>query len=401
MLKVELEHAVPGMVLALPVMHPELPGHTLLHAGYELEAEVMPRLHRLRIRRLWVGYPALDFVDKYISREVMQGQAQMVNTITDAFTNMQRKATARINYDAYCRNIGNLVSRLLNSPQAALFLDDLSSTEPEGLDLVRHASTVTYLSLLMGLKMEGYLVKQRKHIDPGRAKEVVNLGVGAMLHDIGIRELTPEVRNRYMITHDETDPAWREHPTLGYHMVRQNVEPSVATVVLNHHQRWDGSGYAGSAVPVLAENRIHVFARIAGLADQFDRMRQMHRETPVPVVAVLRELLKPEYHKQFDPQAMITLFAVVPPYAPGSIVKLSDGRFAVVLEPHPADPCRPVVQPIHDPQKLDEGLAGEPLDLSQEGRNYMIVECDGENVERYHFAAPSFMEDFERSFKVW
>lgn len=401
MLKVELEHARPGMVLALPVMHPDMPGHALLHAGYAMEAHVLKRLHALRIRRLWVRYPELDFVDKYVTREILESQAQVVTAITDTFASLQKQSNARINYDAYCRNIGNLVSSLISSPQAALFLDDLSSTEPAGLDLVRHSSSVTYLSLLMGLKLEGYLVKQRKHIDPGRAKEVINLGLGAMLHDIGIRELAPEVRQRYLETGDDTNPAWREHPTLGYRLVRQSVEPSAATVVLNHHQRWDGSGYAGTAVPLLTELRIHVFARIAGLADQFDRMRRMHTDHPLPVVAVLRELLKSEYLRQFDPQALMTLFAVVPPYPPGSIVRLNRGDWAVVLEPHPADPCRPVVQPMADPEQLDAGLEGEPLDLSQEGRHLTIVRCDGQNVAPYHFEAPAFMGDYEKSFKMW
>lgn len=389
------------MVLALPVMHPDMPGHALLHPGYEIENEVLKRLRDMRVRRLWVRYPELDFVDKFISPEVLQSQSEVVNAITDTFTSLQRQSNARLNYEVYCRNIGGLVSNLISTPQAALFLDDLSSNEVQGMDLVRHSSSVTYLCLLMGLKLEGYLVKQRKHIDPGRAKEVINLGIGAMLHDIGIRELPDDVRKRYVETRDDTDPAWREHPTLGYRMVRQQVEPSAATVVLNHHQRWDGSGYAGSAVPVLSEQRIHVFARIASLADQFDRMRQMHLEHPVPVVAVLRELLQPHYRKQFDPQAMITLFAVVPPFPPGSLVLLSDQSWAVVLEPHPTDPCRPVVQPISDPQNLDEGLIGEPLDLSQVGDHLMITHCDGQLVTPYLFPAPAFMNDYEKSFKIW
>jgi HD-GYP domain-containing protein (c-di-GMP phosphodiesterase class II) len=357
MLRVELSNARPGMSLALPVRHPKLLRRILLKVGYELTQEAVDRMLEVGIRSVWVRYPSLDFLGDIIRLDVADAQGDVVTEIAKTFEAVQRQSVAKLNFNTYTSTVSNLVQNLAGNPQAAIFLGDLAEGAA-GEDLMRHSSTATYLCLLMGLKLEGYLIKQRRHIDPVRAKEVVSLGVGAMLHDLGITQLPEEVREKYAKTGDEADASWQEHPTLGYEIVRGKVEPSAATVVLNHHQRFDGSGYAGSGVPVLEGQRIHVFARIVGLAEAFDRLRNPVGAPARPTVQVLGMLLRPEMARKFDPQVMRALFTVVPPYAPGSILRLSDGRWAVAIDHVPTDPCRPVVQIIPDPKDLPTGTSG-------------------------------------------
>ena len=383
-------------MLALPVMHPQQPEHTLLRVGYELEKEVFPRLQAVGVRRLWVQYPGLEYLHRLISPKLVESQVQILNDISQVFTDIQRQATAKLNYRNYCQSIAGLIESLIENPQAAMFLDDLAGRDFSGMDLMRHASSVTYLSVILGLKLEGYLVKQRKHIDPQRAKEVTNLGVGAMLHDIGITQLSPEIRQQYLKTEDENAPGWSEHPTLGFRLVREHIEPSAATIVLNHHQRVDGSGYAGGAIPILSDQRIHVFARIVGLVEQFDRLRRMHTARPRPTVAALRDLLEPPWAKKFDQHILSALLTVVPPYPPGSIIRLTDGRSAIVVDHHPHDPCRPVIQFIDNPQRINTGqpLTGVPVDLAEMPRHISVATCDGEAVAEYNFPPPPFMRDY-------
>jgi HD-GYP domain-containing protein (c-di-GMP phosphodiesterase class II) len=250
---------------------------------------------------------------------------------------------------------------------------------------------VTYLSLLMGLKLEGYLVRERRHVNPARAKEVTNLGLGAMLHDIGVTALEPEVRQSYEQTGDETDPAWREHTAIGYRMVRGRMDPSAATVVLNHHQRYDGSGYTGADFPVLAEHSIHVFARIVAVADQFDRFRNPVGLPDQPTVWVLGAMTSEPLREQFDPQVLQALLTVVPPYPPGSIVRLSDGRHAVCIDHNPTEPCRPVVQIIPDPKDLDvdDLPVGPIINLSEQPKRLCVVEHEGYDVREMNFDPPA------------
>jgi HD-GYP domain-containing protein (c-di-GMP phosphodiesterase class II) len=384
MLRVDLRRAKPGMKLALPVQNPKSPGTVLLKVGYVLDDAVIERLDKMGVRSVWVDYPALSFVDGFVDPRNLESQQQLVRQITDTFETMQKESAAKLSYDSYTAAIGQLIEQLVSQPQTALFLGDLVEADD---DLMRHCTTVTYLSVLIGLKLENYMINERRHVDPARAKQVTNLGLGAMLHDIGVPMLDAAVRQRYEQSHDESDVAWQEHPALGFQAVRGKIDPSAATVVLNHHQRHDGSGYAGMDYPVLTGKRIHIFARIAAVADQFDRLHRPAELPEQPTVWVLNNLVTEPLASQFDPEVLSALLEVVPPYPPGSIVRLSDGRFAVCVDHSREAPCRPTVQVIPDPDQLDpdDMPAGEIVNLAETGQHLEVVECDGSEVAGLNF----------------
>jgi HD-GYP domain-containing protein (c-di-GMP phosphodiesterase class II) len=391
-LRITVDKLRPGMKLALPVANPRTPSRTLLRGGYELDKEMIARLAELEVRQVWVGYPSLAFLRSFLSPEVLTSQGKMVKQIAVTFQHMQKEATAKLDYDAYTRSIGDLVNQLVSNPKAAVFLGDLDHAVG-GAELMRHSSAVTYLSVLMGLKLEGYLVKQRRHIDPGKAKEVVSLGLGAMLHDIGITLLDPAVRKRHDETGDESDADWREHPWLGYQHVRGAIEPSAATVVLNHHQRYDGTGYAGQQAPQLAERSIHIFARIAAAADAFDRLANPPNLPKQPTVWALGALVNTDLRLHFDANVLHALLAVTPPYAPGSIVKLNDERHAVVIDHNAHDPCRPMVQLLDAPPAklgVEDVPLGPAIDLSEVNARLAITEHEGVDVSELNFKPPQF-----------
>jgi HD-GYP domain-containing protein (c-di-GMP phosphodiesterase class II) len=393
MLRVELRDAKPGMVLALPIQNPKAPARVLLRVGYELTPEIVDKLREVGIRSIWVRYPSLAFLEKFIDAEKVQTQSAVVGQIADTFQTLQQQASAKLPYETYTKSIGQLVDYIVSHPQSAMFLGDIADASDD--DLLRHSSAVTYLAVLMGLKLEGYLVRERRHVDPARAKEVSNLGLGAMLHDVGTSQLDPEVRERYKQTGNENDPQWQEHTALGYRMVRGKIDPSAAAVVLHHHQRYDGSGHAGKDFPVLREKNIHVFARIVAVADHFDCIRSPANLPQQPTVWVLNSMLTEPLASKFDVQVLATLLAVVPPYPPGSIVRLSDGRHAVCIDHNIPNPCRPVVQIIPDPKTLSgEDLpSGPQVDLAGESPRLFVAQWDGQDVGELNFQPPSCIAD--------
>lgn len=373
------------MTLALPVMNPRLPGHQLLHIGYELTPAVIEKLDEMRVRTLWVDYPNLSFLGKYVDAKTVTLRANVVSQMQDTFESLQQTSAAKLNYDAYTSTITSLVDSVVSNPEAALFVGDLCETD-SGDELMRSGSAVTYLCILLGLKLEGYLVKQRRHIaEPHRAKYVVPLGVGAMLHDIGVTMLPKETIDRYQQTHDETDPAWREHSALGFRAVRGRIEPAAATVVLHHHQQFDGNGYAGRDFPVQQGEGIHIFARIAAVADVFTRLSNPASGESMPQVWALNAMLSDKLRTRFDPNVLRALVEVVPPYPPGSRVTLSDGSEAIVIDHHIADPCNPKVQRLPDNVLPMPGQPlGETISLREQA-SLNIVACDGQRTEPYNF----------------
>lgn len=385
MLRVDIKSARPEMTLALPVMNPRLPGHELLHIGYELTPAVIEKLDEMQVRTLWVDYPSLSFLGKYIDAESIALRASVVSQMQDTFETLQQTSAAKLNYNAYTDTITNLVDSVMSNPEAALFIGDLCEQD-SGDELMRSGSSVTYLCVLLGLKLEGYLIKQRKHItDPARARQIVPLGVGAMLHDIGVTQLPKEVVDRYRQTHDDTDPAWQEHTSLGFRAVRGRIEPAAATVVLHHHQQFDGQGYAGKDFPVQAGEGIHIFARIAAVADVFTRLSNPASGEKMPQVWALAAMLSDKLRTRFDPNVLRALVQVVPPYPPGSRVTLSDGSEAVVIDHDINDPCNPTVQRLPDNElPAPDKPLGEMLNLREIGR-LSIVACDGQRTEPYNF----------------
>jgi len=384
-LRVLIGEARPGMQLAMPVFAPQPPHQQLLKIGYEIEQPALDRLKDLGVRRLWVRYPQLAFLRSRVAPHIMEAQGEVVSHIANNFQSLQSSANVKIPYDTYCTTITQMVEKLVAHPHAALFLGDLF--DAGGDDLMRHSSSTSYVSLLMGLKLQGYLIQQRRHISPWRAQQITHLGTGAMLHDVGITRLAPEVRDAYALTGEETD-AWKDHPRLGDDLVHRQGEPTAAAVVLQPHQRWDGSGYGGADIPVMCDYRIHVFARIAAVADALDRLQHPRTAPQQPLVAALKTIVHDS--RRFDPNVVLALLMVVPPFPPGAILRLSDSRTAVAVDHNAFAPCRPTVELLTGA----EGRAGihgavadeHLLDLAEQDPKLFVTHCDGQPVAEHNFA---------------
>jgi HD-GYP domain-containing protein (c-di-GMP phosphodiesterase class II) len=403
------------MVLALPVYHPRQPGHMLLKPGAALDSDAIARLRELRIGVLWISYPALDYIVRYVSPRILAQHARLTATIAEGFDGLARQSHASVDFRPYSLAVNDLLGEFIQAPQASLFLNQMVD---HGRPMMAHASNVCFLSLLMGLKLEGYLMAQRKLVPPHRARKIASLGVGAMLHDLGMLRLPDGVVHRWERTHDESDPEFRKHCKLGFEMVRTKVPPTAAGAVLHHHQRMDGSGFpalrrsVGPPAPP-SGSEIHIFGRIVAVADLYDRYRlgptteqsyageeegsgsvptdPQSRVSatsgtvfPKPSVRVLRMLLEDARRGTIDPVVFRALLSVAPAYAPGTTVTLSDGRRCAVVAWSPADPCRPTVCPL-DPSRPD--APGEAIDLSHSSQQagLTITHAEGQDVRADNF----------------
>lgn len=409
MLRVSIHEAAEGMRLAMPVYHPRRGGPVLLKSGVTLDRKLIDRLREIELREIWIHYPGMSFLGRFVSPAILQARAELSHNVLNALDAVAANAVAKLDYSAYKRAIVSLIEQLLRAPTAAYYVEELSTAEtPHG----RHANSVCYLSLLMGLKLGDYLIAERSRLHPSHAKDVTSLGVGAMLHDVGMLRLPPEALRRWNRKHDEADPHWQRHVKLGYDMVRQGIDPSAAAVVLHHHQAHDGSGFprrkvlGGGAVP-LEGQEIHVFARIVAVADEFDRLRDSGDapgadsvpQTRRPTVAALREMVLGDASKRYDPMVIRALISSVPAYTPGSVVTLSDGSCAVVCNWRPDDPCRPRVLPIDGLARAINAMEEAPtiLDAGEEPKDMIdlastpdlhIAHAEGFDVSNENFLLP-------------
>ncbi len=395
MLRVPIKAARPGMELAIPVRHPQRREHLLLQAGFQLDQAAITRLRDLRITQIWVRYPGLEFIGKYINPNVFEGQQRIGAALSDIFNRVARGARAKLDYPAYSVMIREFLDKLMQEPVAAVYIQELES---EDRPLLQHSADVCFLSLLMGLKLEGYLVQQRRRLPPRLAKNSVNLGLGALFHDVGMIELDEQTLERWRLTRDESDPKWREHVRIGHQMVTGKIDPSAAAAVLHHHQRFDGSGFPFKPGHEEAQRgeEIHVFSRIIAVADIFDRLRRPPEGEPMPVVYALWRMRQADLAPGLDPMVASALVTVAPPYPPGSTLTLSDGTEGVVVEWDPTAPCRPTICPAGDLRAATEPVNVHDtrlIDL-RERPELFVARHEDVDVSEWNFE-PRWAEEFD------
>ena len=367
MLIVPTEEARPGMALAAHVFHPDAPAQELLKAGCVLDAAMIRRLADMRVDCLFVAYPGLEDLDRHMAGILSPARQRIYRQIRAAIQSIEHADAPAMPYPDYYQATRDWVTALMEQGQHGIFLDQISGAL--GHSAVAHATAVAHLSLMLGLRLEGYLIKQRSRLSVHHARDVVNLGIAGMLHDVGLAKLPAEARNYSRVDPppDQWLRSWRTHPEIGFDIVRGGVDASAAVAVRNHHQHFDGSGFPSAASPSAAlardaGERIHVFARIVAAADLFDRLRHSgphRRRTSVEALHILRTL----HHHWIDPVILAVLPSVAPPFPPGTRIELNDGSAAIVIGLNHNLPYQPIVR-----RTLPEGALSEPaIDLSRAG----------------------------------
>jgi HD-GYP domain-containing protein (c-di-GMP phosphodiesterase class II) len=383
-----VKQARPGMTLARAVVNPKHPELTLLASGSVITAQHIARLHELGVFDCWVRYPGLDFLDELFSPALTQQQAKMCDTLKTAFTAQASRTENKLPVNQYREVVTGLIDAILNNAKNMAFFSDLGAMDDA---VLRHASEVAYLGVMIGLKLDGYLIEQRKRVAGHQAKEVVNLGIGCMLHDLG-ETLMPqdkrESRVNWIEAHDAAanfSKEWRDHVNQGFAKVRSQIEPTAAIIVLNHHQHYDGSGFpAGVSGAAQAGEQIHVFARIATAADTFQHLLRPDGLL-LPTVAALYRIQQAPYKNWLDPVILDALLTLVPAFMPGMVVQLSDRRNAVVTKVSPETPCYPEVQILGD-MDVEDTSQREVVNLSNEEKLH-IAFVDGVPVSDFLFGS--------------
>jgi HD-GYP domain-containing protein (c-di-GMP phosphodiesterase class II) len=278
-----------------------------------------------------------------------------------------------VSYANYYATSRELIVTLMSQGQHPVYIEHLSRM---GSDAVTHAAAVAHLGLLLGIKLEQYLISQRKRLAPRHAKEVVNIGVAGMLHDMGKLSLPDELQRYNGVNPPERAEdleRWEEHARQGFELIRGGAEPSAAAAVLHHHQHFDGSGFPATVhrdgtQTCPGSTNVHVFARIIAVADLYDRLATpLDSSARVPNLKVLH-LMRTRYASWCDPVVLRMLETIAPPFPPGSVLSLSDGTAGVVMDINPADPYRPVVKRIVG---NDWKLAEEKTSLSAPGSPFV------------------------------
>lgn len=103
-----------------------------------------------------------------------------------------------------------------------------------------------------------------------RGKELYKLGLGALFHDIGKINIPRQILLSSVGVNDDDRVEIQKHTEWGYeYLIRiNNLPEEVAIISLQHHERFNGTGYPYK----LETEGIHLYSAIVGIADVYEAM---------------------------------------------------------------------------------------------------------------------------------
>ncbi len=243
--------------------------------------------------------------------------------------------------------VRSLVDNVLSNRYAMLELAGLKSYDEYTF---YHSANVAILGLALGSMVSNDY------------RFMSSLGTGALLHDIGKMTVGLEVLNKPGALTAEEWALVRQHPVRGAEQAAAipGLDRSAIVIILEHHMRFDGSGY-----PSRTPRRLqHLSSRIVAIADAYDAMTSRRSYSAARVQDEAMGLLAQSAGTAVDPTLSRMFVSMLGVYPPRSVVRLSNGHTAIVVRPGGGDITRPVVRVIADAD--GNMLESRDVDLSEE-----------------------------------
>jgi HD-GYP domain-containing protein (c-di-GMP phosphodiesterase class II) len=196
-------------------------------------------------------------------------------------------------------NRGNAEILALNREMIETQLDLLSTLgeviETRSHDTANHVQRVAAYSALLG---------QKWGLAP---EEIMLLKAASPMHDIGKIGIPDAILHKPGRLTDEEYEIIKHHTTIGHRILGisdRKLMASARTIALQHHERWDGSGYPCG----LKGEEISLPARISALADVYDALSlgRVYKQA-WPREQVL-QFIRQERGTMFDPQIVDLFF---------------------------------------------------------------------------------------------
>ena len=257
--------------------------------------------------------------------EVMQEGEELVHVAYDSITHEKPFQISRIRTLAE-----NIVTILDKGPDSFMYLYYDKRAETVG----RHVMAVSVFSIVLAEALQ--ISKPR----------IIELVFSILLMDIGMMLLPTSIIEKSDKLTDAEKAKVHAHPLQGYQLLTQTakVKNSIASVALEHHEHFDGSGYPRH----IKGTEMSDYTKIAAICDSFAALLESkaYRGPELPYRA-MKELLTLGIYR-YDPIYLKSFLDRLSIYPIGSIVKLSDNSMGIVAGHVTGKPMRPVILIVRD-----------------------------------------------------
>ncbi len=227
--------------------------------------------------------------------------------------------------------VGGMVENLMNDQDATVHLVNMKNKSESSYF---HSINVSILALMLGKKL-GFNEQQMRI-----------LGMGALFHDLGHERVPDKILRKGTPLNKAEMELYKLHPTYGVEIANKigTLPKGVITIIQQHHEMMDGSGFPDG----LKDSAIDELAQIICLINTYDNLcNQIPHENSLSPYEAIASMFSTN-KERFDPIKLTTFITQMGVYPPGSAVKLSDERIAVVISINMDDLLNPNVI-IYDP----------------------------------------------------
>jgi len=258
------------------------------------------------------------------------------NRLTEEFNNIidKLKSGGKLNIETIQQDLHLLVDGGLRNNDAYLLLTKLKTKDNY---TYTHCLSSSIFGIIMGKQM-GL-----------RKEQLQELALGCMFFDIGKIKYPNELLVKTGPLTDEEISLIKNHVNDSIEILKNThgIQQSVIDVALNHHERFNGTGYPakkkGSEIPL--------FARIAGIVDTYDALtslriyhKQCSHEHAIKELYSLRDI-------DFQADLVEMFIQCLGIYPTGALVELNTGEVAVVLQQNMISRLKPRIMLILNRKK--------------------------------------------------
>lgn len=264
--------------------------------------------------------------------------------------------------------MGNAVDASGAKQMVAEISDSVSRNPGALISLARlkTADDYTYMHSVAVCAMMVALARQM-----GLDEEQTRLaGLAGLMHDLGKAAMPMEVLNKPGKLTDAEFSIIKTHPVEGYKLLKsgKDVDAVVLDVCLHHHEKTDGSGYPKG----LKADEISIFAKMGAVCDVYDAItsNRPYKGGWDPAESLRKMAEWANGH--FDGKVFQAFVKTLGIYPIGSLVKLSSGRLAVVVDQTSNSLTTPCVK-VFFSTKSNLRIVPEVIDLSKQGGTEKII----------------------------
>lgn len=308
----------------------------ILPEGVGLRKEYIERLKELGVKEVYIREERIK------SNEIVILKTEIKDSVKETVKDILERHTYRNNEDLI--NLGeaadNIISVILEEERVVEKVYDIKE---RSADIYEHSISICSLAILTALKLG---------VETGKIHDI---GVGCLLHDIGLRYMTINYNNQDIGTLNKQElMEYKKHPVYGYSSLKNEkwISDLSKKIILYHHERLNGSGFP------LRTREIPFECRIVNVCDIFDEMICGIGCKRVKVYEAI-EYLKEFKNVLFDEKIVDTFLNFTAVYPAGSHVLTSEGELAVVLSQNKDFQDRPVIRILKD--KNGNAVKGEVI----------------------------------------